>query len=240
MPAFTTTFLESQPLAEGTRAFRFARPEGFAFRAGQSANFTLVDPPRTDAKGNMRTFSIASAPSADHLEIATRMRDSAFKGVLAGLAPGSPVKLRGPGGQFTLPEDATRPIAMIAGGIGITPFMSMLRHARDSGAAPPITLVYSNRRPEDAAYLAELTALESRVRRFRLVATMTDMERSSEPWDGERAMVDGAFVARHVNAAERPLYYLAGPPAMVAALRKTLTEAGVPGASLVSDEFFGY
>src|SRR6185437_3325714 len=144
MPAFTTSFIGRETIARGTASIELARPAGFGFTAGQAINLTLLEPRETDAKGNSRTFSIASAPSEPTLRIATRMRDTAFKRVLGTLEPGSAVKLRGPMGKFTLPEDDSHPVAMLAGGIGITPFMSMLREEESRGSKRPRLLLYSN------------------------------------------------------------------------------------------------
>ena len=242
MAIHTATFLGAEPLAEGTRGFRFAKPEGFSFRAGQAVNVTLLDPPETDGKGNSRTFSLVTAPHEETLAIATRMRDTAFKRVLGSLAEGTTVKLRGPMGTFTLPDDPARPVVFLAGGIGITPFVSMLRHEAKAGSTRPRLLVYSNRRPEDAPFLDELQSLAGADGPFRLVGTMTEMERSAREWTGERAMVDAAFLARHLPAAgaSGAVHYLAGPPAMVAGLRALLKGAGVADADIRTDEFFGY
>lgn len=239
MPAFATTFVGGQEIAEATRLLRFAKPEGFTFRAGQSVNVTLVDPPETDAKGSMRTFSIVTAPFEAELAIATRMRDTAFKRVLGRLAPGAPVKLRGPGGKFTLPEDASRPVVMVAGGIGITPFVSMLRQAEHAGSTRARTLIYSCRRLEHEAFLEELRSMAGRSPALRLVATLTGPAPGAA-WTGERSLVDAAFLDRHVDAASRPVYYLAGPPAMVTALRAALVSRDVAEPDLCTDEFFGY
>jgi len=240
MPAFQTHFLGREDVASGTAAFRFARPAGFDFAAGQAVNLTLLEPPETDAKGNSRTFSIASAPHEDSLQFATRLRDTAFKRVLGALAAGAPVKLRGPMGTFTLPEDPARPVVMLAGGIGITPFMSMLRHAEHAKRPGSRTLLYSNRRPEDAPFIDELTALAARDPRLKLVATMNEMEKSARPWSGERAMLDAAFLERHLERGATPIYYIAGPPGLVAAMGKLLRAAAVPEADIRTDEFFGY
>ncbi len=137
MPAFETVFLRREEVAEGTMAFHFARPGGFQFQAGQSINLGLIDPPETDAKGNRRTFSIASAPFEDEIMIATRMRDTAFKRVLKTMPAGTKVRVQGPTGRFTLDAGDTRPAVMIAGGIGITPFISMLRQAAHDRAPRP-------------------------------------------------------------------------------------------------------
>jgi ferredoxin-NADP reductase len=240
MAIHAATFLGAEPLAEGTRGFRFAKPEGFGFRAGQAVNVTLLEPPETDGKGNSRTFSLVSAPHEDTLAIATRMRDTAFKRVLGALAPGTTVKVRGPMGTFTLPDDPARPVVFLAGGIGITPFVSMLRHEARAASPRPRVLVYSNRRPEDAPFLEELQGLAAANGPFRLVATMTGMDRSAREWAGERGMVDAALLARHLPTGPAPVHYIAGPPAMVAALRTILTAAGVAEGDIRTDEFFGY
>ena len=110
-------------------AFHFSMPAGFRHRAGQSLLLTLMDPPETDSEGNARTFTIASAPHEAELMIATRMRDTAFKRVLRAAPAGTPVTIDGPSGEMVLHDDAARPAVFLAGGIGITPFLAMARHA---------------------------------------------------------------------------------------------------------------
>src|SRR5215470_1739671 len=89
-------------VAEGTMAFFFEKPPGFSFKAGQFMRLTLIDPPETDAEGNGRTFTIASAPYEDHLMIATRMRDTAFKRVLKSTPLETRLVARGPYGSLTI------------------------------------------------------------------------------------------------------------------------------------------
>jgi ferredoxin-NADP reductase len=240
MARFETTLIGSTTVAEGTMAFRFARPAELKFEAGQSLNVSLIDPPETDAKGNARTFSIVSAPHETELVFATRMRDTAFKRVLKGMPAGGRVQLRGPAGKFTLDGADARPAVFIAGGIGITPFVSMLRHAAHSRLARDLWLFYSNRRPEDAAFLDELSALPRRNPRCRFVGTMVEMAKSSRPWDGETALLDRAMLERHLKDLSAFVYYAAGPPGLVEAMKKMLTEAGVKEDAIRTDEFFGY
>src|SRR5436305_11250499 len=133
MSVAASTFYESsvvaaEDVAQGTMAFYLARPDGFEFRAGQSLDLTLVDPPETDGEGDTRTFSIASPPFEPELMIATRMRDTAFKRVLARGAE-TALRIDGPAGSFTLHENAQRPAVFLAGGIGITPFLSIIFQA---------------------------------------------------------------------------------------------------------------
>jgi ferredoxin-NADP reductase len=237
MPNYQTTLAGREALAEGTLAFRFEKPAGFSFKAGQAVVLELLDPPDEEGQ-KRRTFSLVSAPFESELIVATRMRDTAFKRALKALPEGASVKLMGPIGQFTL--DAARSAVFIAGGIGITPFMSMLRQAARERSAQPLRLLYSNRRPEDAAFLAELQALERGNANFRLDATMTDMGRSSSRWNGHKGVVDAELIRSCTGGLHAPLYYVVGPPAMVLAMQETLRAAGVAEDAILTEEFYGY
>lgn len=219
-----------EDVAAGTMAFRLSRPAGFGFKAGQSITLSLLEPP-PEANSTQRIFSLAGAPFEEQLTIATRMREgSAYKRALKGLPLGATLKLKGPRGLMTLHEDPSRAAVFIAGGIGITPFMSMLRQAAHERLARPLYLLYSNRGPADAPFLAELQRLAQGNDSFRLLARMTDAE----------GFVDEATVKRFVAGAAAPLYYLAGPPAMVTALKGILRGAGVPDQDVRSEQFYGY
>ena len=156
MPKFATRLIERTEVADGTMAFAFERPAGFNFRAGQFVLISLSNPLYTDAKGNRRTFSIASPPQeTGRLEIAVRMTGSALKRSLAEMELGSPLEILGPSGSFVLQKETSVPAIFIAGGVGITPFRSMLIDAAGSGLRQIITLIYSNRNPEAAAFHEE-------------------------------------------------------------------------------------
>jgi ferredoxin-NADP reductase len=238
--ALTSVLQNRREVAQGTMAFRFEKPPGWTFTAGQYLDLTLTDPPETDAEGNTRTFSIASAPSEETLMITTRMRDTAFKRVLKTMSIGGTVTIEGPSGDLTLPADSDRPVVFLAGGIGITPFRSMLVHATREKLPHRLFLFYSNRRPEDAPFLVELRALEKENRRFTLIATMSEMTSSQRPWNGETGLIDAALLSRHLKDAVAPIYYVAGPPVMVKALSETLRKQSVPEADIHAEEFSGY
>ena len=240
MPKYETTLTASETVAEGTMAFRFAKPAGFSFEAGHSATVSLIDPPETDRKGNSRSFSLASAPYETELMIATRMRDTAFKRSLKAMPAGGRIHLRGPAGKFTLDGADARPAVFLAGGIGITPFASMSRQAAHERLARELWLFYSNRRPEDAAFLDELVALPRANPRYRFVGTMTEMEKSSRPWSGETGFLDRAMLERHLKNLAAFVYYVAGPPGLVETMQKMLVAAGVKDDAIRTDEFYGY
>ncbi len=239
MPKHICRVLDREEIAQGTLAVTIERPPAFQFTAGQYATFTLLEPPETDAEGNTRTFSIASAPYEDALVFATRLRDTAFKRVLRGLPAGSMLRLNGPAGTFTLDRDVSRPAVFLAGGIGVTPFISIIKQVAHEASGREIVLLYANRRPEDAAFLQPLHALAGTTRTFRFVPTFTsaDVDASVE---GDRGRIDAGMLARHVPDVRGPLYYVAGPPTMVEAMRDVLGEAGVPHDSIRCEEFPGY
>lgn len=229
-----------QEIAEGTMAFHFEKPPGFAFKAGQALAWTLIDPPETDDEGGMRNFSIASAPAESDLMIATRMRDTAFKRVLKTMPLGTEVRIVGPFGSLTLHQNATRPAVFLAGGIGITPFRSMLRQAAEQKLLHHLLLFYSNRRPEDAAFLDELEGLEKENSNYKFIGTMTEMARSNRAWRGETTFINQEMLAKYIGDLAAPIYYTAGPPAMVAAMRQTLSDAGINSDDVRAEEFAGY
>lgn len=227
-------------VAEGTMAFHFEKPSGFDFKPGQSTDLTLFDPPETDAEGNVRTFSLASAPFEDHLMFATRMRDTAFKRSLKTVPLGTQVKMEPAMGSFTLHKNSAKPAVFLTGGIGITPFFSIVKQADHERLPQRLYLIYSNRRPEDAPFLAALGDLEKSNPNFRFVATMTGMSLSNRKWDGETGLIDKAMVSRYLSDLRGPIYYIAGPPAMVMALRKMLVASSVDEDDIRTDEFAGY
>jgi ferredoxin-NADP reductase len=231
---------KKEEVAEGTMAFHFEKPVGFQFKPGQFANFTLLNPPETDAEGNVRTLSIASAPFEEDLMCATRMRDSAFKRVLKTMPLGTEIKLGGPFGSFTLHSDTSRPGVFLAGGIGITPFRSMILHASRSRLVHHLRLFYSNRRPEDAAFLKELEGIEKENRRYRFIGTMTEMEKSNRKWEGTTGFIDKQMLSNNTGDLKGSIYYVAGPSTMVSAIGRVLADLGISEDDIRSEEFAGY
>lgn len=241
MPRFASRLKARLEVAEGTMAFDIDRPGGFDFAAGQYVHLILPHPPHTDAGGNRRTFSIASTvhDTAD-LRFATRMTGSAMKRSLAEVPLGTPVEILGPGGSFTLHEDASIPAVFIAGGIGITPFRSILQDAVRRRLPHRITLIYSNRNPEGAAFHEEFVRLVADCPTIRYVPTMTQADTSRQTWSGERRYVNADFLRDHVGDLTAPIFYIAGPPGLVEGLTKVVAEAGADPSHVRAEEFAGY
>jgi ferredoxin-NADP reductase len=238
-PTFHAALVGRELAAERTMSFRFAKPADWTYRAGQFVDITLLDPPETDAEGNTRGFSISSAPSEDVIMITTRLRDTAFKRALQTLPIGTAVKIEGPFGDLRL-HHADRPAVVLTGGIGITPFRSILLETIRAGGLPyPVVVLYANRRPRDAAFLDELRALAGQDEYFRFVPTMSGLD-ASDSWDGERGRIDPSMLDRYLRGMTDAIYYLTGPPGMVHGLRTMLVESGVDEDDIRTEEFTGY
>jgi len=237
---YSSQLLNRVQVAEGTMAFHFEKPSHFDFKPGQSADVTLPDPPETDAEGNTRTFSIASSPFENQLMFTTRLRDTAFKRSLKKVPLGTEVKIGPAMGSFTLHKNSAKLAVFLAGGIGITPFLSIVRQADHDRLPHKLHLFYSNRRPEDTAFLEILQMLEKSNPNFHLICTMTKMPQSQKEWKGETGSINKEMLSRHLFALQGSVYYSAGPPAMVAGISKMLIGAGVDEDDIRTEDFAGY
>lgn len=238
-PVFEAPLVSRELVADRTMSFRWAKPADWTYRAGQFIDITLHDPPETDAEGNTRGFSVSSAPSEEIIQITTRLRDTAFKRVLQRVPLGTSMKLEGPFGDFRL-HHAQRPAVLLAGGVGITPFRSILVEQMHGGSLPyRVVLIHANRRPTDAAFAGELRQLAEREPKLAFVPVMSAPQ-PADAWGGERGHVDADMLRRHLDGIEQPIYYLAGPAGMVRAMRAVLAEMAVDEDDIRSEEFTGY
>lgn len=224
---FETTLIERRKVAENTLEVSFERPEGFSFRAGQYIQVGLPRLLHRDRKGASRVFSVASSPTTEgRISVAFRETGSGYKRTLGELPVGSPVMLQGPHGFCTLPSRPSRPIVLVAGGIGITPHLSMLRHAAEGSANAHITLLYANRSEASAAYLRELERLARRHEHISVKRTF--------------GLIDGAFLRQHIKDPNGHIWHIAGPPPMVDSVRNLLFPRGIDLRPVCYEEFIGY
>lgn len=240
MSVYKIKLANKQEIADGTMAFYFEKPKGFTHKAGQYADLTLIDPTETDAEGNTRTFTLANAPYEDSLMFSTRMRDSAFKRVLKTMPLGTELTLDAPHGSFTLHNDASIPAVFLTGGIGLTPARSIVLQAAYDKLSHKIFLFDSNKRPEDAVFLDELVEAEKVNPNYTFIGTMTQIEKSDCTWDRETGFINEAMLLKYIGDLTLPIYYLAGPQAMVHAMLEMLTQAGVNEDNIRTEEFSGY
>ena len=240
MIAYQSTLLGRTEVAEETMSFHFEKPLGFLFKAGQYIDLTLLRSEPGGPNGLTHTFSIASSPFAEDLVVTTRMRDTVFKRALSALPIGAEVRIEGPMGSFTLHNNTARRAVLLAGGIGVAPFLSILPYAAAERLCHPIVLFYANRYFEDAPFMDALWKLAEANPRIRFVPTFTRMPPNYQGWKGETGYISTAMLSTYVGSLRGPIYYLAGPPTMVAATCRTLGDAGVDQDDVRTEEFAGY
>jgi ferredoxin-NADP reductase len=230
---------EKREVAKGTLLVTFdLLGEEVPFTPGQYFFVTLPDVGYQDDKGLRRHITVVTSPNERGvIGFATRMRDSAFKRSLSELPVGTEVEVEPPKGSFALPEETSRPLVFIAGGIGITVFRSMLHYIREEGLPYRVTLIFSNRDRESTAFLDELQALEEENRDLRLVLTMTQ----DPGWEGEIRKIDSQFLRDYLGEnLNENTFLVAGPPAMVEGVQAALTGAGVDQENVIAERYSGY
>lgn len=238
-PGQKLRFRDSRPETPGVRTFRFDPPDSdFRWRAGQNLVMTL--PGVADPRGPTRPFTISSSPTeAGVVAVTTLVRDSPFKRRLASLSPGETVENEAIEGEFVL--DPGRPAALLAGGIGVTPFRSMLKFAVDTRMVDPLVLIYSSRTPEDIVFRSELDEFTRQSPAVRVLHTITRPGEAAEGWTGRTGRVDAELVREGLRGLHHPLVYVAGPPGFVQEVRRLLTdEIRLTADDIRTDEFDGY
>ncbi|MFB4168412.1 FAD-dependent oxidoreductase [Virgibacillus sp. JSM 102003] len=233
----TIKLIKKEVIANDTMLFHWEKPEGVEFKAGQFGEFNLIEPSETDEKGNSRDFSFVFAPAENKLAIATRIRDSAYKKVLKDLPERAEVEFNGPYGDFSLHKTESTPAVFIIGGIGITPVRSMIAQATINNSAHDMTLLYSNKTPDDAPFLNDLEAFAEENDNFTFVPVMT---RADSKWNGESGHIDADMLKKYISDVKMPIYYLSGPGGMVWDMREMLLETGVKDDNIITEEFPGY
>ena len=228
-------------------SFKFARNEDQDYEAGQ---FYDVDLGTTeDPKGSTRAFTIASSPTEkDVILISTRIRDTPFKQKLAKLEKGSSIKISGPAGEFTLPDDHSQSVVFLSGGIGVTPFRSMVKFATDKQLPLKITMFDSNRNLANILYKDEFDSWTKLNENLKMIYTTSEEEAENlssvtRERKNEKGMIDKAMLMRHLSKddLDDSVFYICGPPAMLNAMKKLLSEEiGVSADRIRTEEFSGY
>ncbi len=234
----TLRLIDRQSVARDTTEFRFEKPAGFSFTAGQNINIKLSQLLHEDKRGPRRTFTLSSAPYEDYLSVTTRMTGSGFKKTLAELPLGTEVEFMGPKGEFSL-QARWKQAVLIAGGIGITPFRSMILQSLYEKQDYLLTLLYSNKDAGSCAYHDLLTRIANESSTVRYVPTFTDSPANHE-WNGEKRKIDVDFIQDYVSDFRTAIFYLCGPPAMVEELTASLTEADINPENVLAESFWGY
>lgn len=185
---------------------------------------------------NVHPLSIASSPTEDFLLFSTKISQSSFKQKFNSLQIGDKVKLKGPMGIFVLNENA-KEVIFLGGGIGITPFRDMIKYASDKKLPMKLTLLYSNKTPNDIVYKDEWPVFEEENPNLKVVNTITD---DASSWNWKRGRINEQMIREFCNDINNALFYICGPPGMVDGLSNLLKTMNVPQSNVKIEKFAGY
>lgn len=242
--------LQERQALEGTDilTFKFSKQEKdepkrkLEYIAGQFAFFNIGNV-NNDSKGPIRHFTIASSPTENFILISTRIRDSPYKKRLESLQDGATVKVRGPEGKFTLHEDYSMPAVLLSGGIGVTPFRSMIKYATDKNLSIRIIMFDSNRNQQNILYKTEFDNCAKINKNLEIIYTVTEDQTVEGEWKGETGRINVEMLKRYLNPDdfENSIFYVCGPPAMIEAMQQILkNNLQIPTERIRVEEFTGY
>lgn len=219
--------------AGNIKTFKFERPEDFNYIAGQFVELALPHK-NPDERGIKHWFTLSSSPTDEDLTITTKFaeRSSTFKQALAALEPGKKVDISEPMGDFILPKDLKRPLVFVAGGIGITPFHSILSWLAATNETRDIRFIYGVNTENEIIFQDTFT-------KAGVHATIVVGEPSQE-WGGERGQLSAELIMGLAEPASDALVYVSGPEPMVEMLEKSLVKNGLNHDQLVLDFFPNY
>lgn len=237
--AFQLPFLRKEQQARNAFSFYFDRRDmDFDFLPGQYNRVTLSIK-AADGRGASRFFTIASSPlEKDHLVITTKAESSDFKKKFFSLAPGEKVQFFGPHGGFVLRDDENFPHVFLAGGIGITPFRSMIAYAHRKHLTIPITLFASFSTPGDMVYYDELMKIASENKNIHVIYSTTKPRGMQK--DAEKESISADLLKKYIPDIAEPTYYIVGPPGMVDSTIELLEKMGISDEKVKVEQFTGY
>ena len=229
------TLDHTQDEAANIRTFYFKPERPVQYTAGQYTELH-VPHPHPDERGDKRWFTLSSSPASDLLSITTKYagddKSSSFKRELFKLKPGTVLDAADPMGDFVLPKLIQTPLVFVAGGIGITPFHSMLQWLADTVEERPIKLLYGVRTEDEIVF-------QDTFRAAGVEPTIVVSE-PSDAWGGERGRLSAELILGLEKPTEDTLVYISGPEPMVQALARDLHKAGLGKNQIVTDEFPNY
>jgi glycine betaine catabolism B len=257
LPQIELTLLEKDKI-EGTdvTSFKFSKQNvqgggedkitPLNYTAGQFAFFDIGGV-YNDPKGPIRHFTISSSPTENFIMFSTRIRDSPYKKRLSNLEEGATVKVRGPEGQFVLHEDYSKFAVFLSGGIGVTPFRSMIKYATDKQLPLKIVMFDSNRNHENILFKKEFDDWANINKNLKIIYTISDDEKQSSStandWKGEYGRIDKAMILKYLdtNMLNNSIFYICGPPSMLKAMQSLLQDnLEIPRERIKVEEFTGY
>jgi ferredoxin-NADP reductase len=229
---FETVVKEIIPRTPNVASFRFPRPADLDYRAGQFLFVTIL----RGAEELSKHFSFSSSPTEhEHIEFTKKFTDSEYSQTLTALKPGDWARIDAPYGEFTYGDEEN--VGMLAGGIGITPLVSICKFCTDLQLSTKITLLYGCRTEADLAFREEFKAMQKQNSNLKIVFTLNEAPPS---WNGTIGVITADMVKREIPDYKDTMFYTCGPPAMVEVMEKLVESLGLPRTQLKREYFAGY
>jgi len=239
-PQFDARVIEAEQITASSRSIRFSRPEGFSFLPGQFIILELMSRGAEGAAAEIskiaKPLSFSSSPNEDSLEVTKRLTGHEFSNAFLSLKEGDIIRFSGPYGSFTFQGEHEK-IAMLSGGIGITPLRSMIKYCTDRGLATDIVLFYSNRAEDDIPFGDEFEALKAKNQKLTIINTLT---RPGPAWKGRTGRIDAKMIRELLADYQERVFYTSGPKKMVEAMQLALQELNIPASRIRKEYFPGY
>lgn len=231
---------EKIKLAPDTYDFVFNLNKNLSFTPGQYLEWTLGFK-NPDSRGNRRYFTIASSPTEKFLRIGVKFYEnsSSFKKTLFSLKKEDRVIAGNLAGDFVLPNDENKKLVFILGGIGITPFRSIVKYLLDNNKKIPVVVFYSNKNKSDIVYKDLLDEAEKKLN-IKIIYNLTELENIPKDWKGEKGRLNKDLIEKYVSDYKERVYYLSGPHTMVSGFEEVLYKMGIKKTNIKKDFFPGY
>ena len=231
-PQFEAQVIETMQNTESSRSIRFSRPQGFDYLPGQFIILRL-----NGMQGEIgKPLSLSSSPTEDFLQVTKRLTGHEFSNALLSLKKGDTIRFSGPYGSFTFNGEHEK-IAMLSGGIGITPLRSMIKYCTDKGLETDIFLFYSNQQENDIPFKDEFEDLKAKNQNLTIINTLT---RPSPSWKGLMGRIDANMIKEHLPNYADWTFYFSGPGKMVDSMLLLLKEMSIPEKQAHKEYFPGY
>jgi ferredoxin-NADP reductase len=230
---FETTIQEIIPRTHDVTSFRFPKPKELEYKPGQFFIVTI----KQDSKELSKHFSFSSSPTeTDYFEFTKKLSDHEYSLALKAAKVGDWAKIDAPYGKFTFEGEQPK-IALLAGGIGITPFMSMCKNVTEKGFTSKITLFYGCRTENDIAFKKELEDLAQINQNLKIVFILSE---ASPQWQGARGFISAEIIKKELPDYNENIFYACGPPPMVKAMESLMESLSLPKDQLKLEYFTGY
>ncbi len=235
------TLQKKEKIATNIYGFWFKkRGEDFVYISGQYLEWELPHE-KPDNRGTERYFTIASSPEEENILLATKIieESSTFKRNLKNLQTDDEIIADGPYGDFILPEDKKDKLAFIAGGIGITPFRSIIKSLLRRREERDIILLYAVNSPDEIAF-QDIFYKARKELNLNSIYIISDKNQVPKEWSGERGYIDKEMIERNVKDLLERIFFVSGPEPMVNIIINTLKKTGVNEKRIKKDYFPGY